>query len=79
LDWLLDANRIDGVVPAESLEGDDISGFKILDRIIAALISNFCSSGIVSQYSCAIIVRSNLNLVSIGGNLNYFCSDFTGL
>jgi hypothetical protein len=79
LDWLLYANRVDGAVATESLQGDDIPGLKILDRIIAALISDSCSGGIVSQYSGAIIIRSNLDFASVGGYLNHLGSDLAGL
>jgi hypothetical protein len=79
LDWLLDADRVDGVIATESLECDDIPGLEILDRIIAPLISNSGSSGIVPQYSGAIIGLSNLDFVSVGGNLNYFRSHFAWL
>jgi hypothetical protein len=61
------------------VEGDNIPGLKILDRIIAALIGNSCSSGIVSQRSGAIIIRSNLDFISVGGNLDHLGSDFTRL
>jgi hypothetical protein len=79
LDWLLDTNRVDGAVAANSLESDDIPGLKILDRIIAALIGHSCSGGIVSQYSGAIIIRSNLDFASVGGYLHHLGSNFTGL
>jgi hypothetical protein len=79
LDWLLDADRVDCVIATESLERDYIPGLKVLDRIIPALIGDSCSSGIVSQDSGAIIIRSNLDFVSVGGNLNYFGSYFTRL